>query len=255
MKTIQLASLIAALFFAGVLSTRAEETVTILKARLLELERKEKELDSLKGELGRARGEQERLQRANEKAEAERVKAEAARAKLENEQRQLTKAKEAAEARAAAVTVAAAQAEPVIAHDSPALASLPPLKKGDVVDALDLMNHYRADAAGAARRYEAQRIRVRGVVTAIAKPMFVSHCEIVLQTTERQWKILCRVDPPREFTGIYTAQHGEALGGITASGARLTLARTGQTVEIEGWCKGLEGQTLTVSAGKLVATE
>lgn len=240
---------------ASALSARAQETVTIPKTRLVELERKEKELDALKVELGKARGETEKLERAKVQAEKEKAKAERERAKAEREKAELTKAKEVAETKAAAASTAAAVAEPVIAHDTPALASLPPLKKGDVVDALDLMNHYRADAAGAARRYGKQRLRVRGVVTGFEKPMFVSHYFILLRTTERTWRIRCTVNPPPEIKAAYTAQHGDALVGVTTSDARITLARVGQTVAIEGECKGLKEQTLSLGAAKLVAAE
>lgn len=249
-------------FAAGVIAARAQETVTIPKSRFVELERKEKELDALKVELGKARGETEKLQRAKEKAEKEQAKAESERAQAESEKAQserekaqLTKAKEAAETKAAVATAAAAVTEPVIAHDTPALATLPPLKKGDVVDALDLMNHYRADAAGAARRYGKQRLRVRGVVTGFEKPMFVSYYYILLRTTERSWRIQCTVRPPREFKATYMAQHGETLVGVTTSDARITLVRVGQTVEIEGTCRELKEQTLAFSGGSLVATE
>ena len=237
----------------------AQETVTIPKARLTELERKEKELEALKLELGKARGETERLQRAKEQAEREKATAEAERAralneqaKIEREKAQLAKAKEAAEARAAA---ASAAAQPVLLHDTPALATLPPLKRGDVVDALDLMNHYRADASGAEQRYGRQRIRVRGVVTGFEKPMFVSHYFIFLRTTERSWRVQCAVSPPREFKATYPAQHGETLVGVTTSEARITLARVGQTVEIEGNCRGLKEQTVTLGGCQLLATE
>ncbi len=143
----------------------------------------------------------------------------------------------------------------MIAHDTPALAALPPLKPGDVVDALDLMNHYRADAAGAAQRYGQQRVRVRGVVTGFEKPVLVTPYVIFLWTTERTWRIQCSVNPPREFKATYPAQHGETVVGVTTSGARITLVRVGQTVEIEGACRGLKEQTLTLGSATLVATE
>lgn len=213
---------------------QAEEMVTVPKSRLVELEQKEKELGLLKAELGRARGEQEKLKREKESADVRRVQAEA----------------KAAQAQAAAAAV-----EPFIAHESPALASLPPLKKGDVVDALDLMNHYRADAAGAEGRYGKHRLRVRGVVTAFDKPLFVSHYFILLRTTERLWRIKCAVEPPAEFKATFVGQQGETLVGVTSSGARLTLARVGQTVEIEAASRGLKEQTLSLGGGSLVATE
>ena len=75
------------------------------------------------------------------------------------------------------------------------------------------------------------------------------------QSTERNWKIVCHVDAPLEFKATYPAQHGETLVGVTASGARITLARVGQTVEIEASPKTLKEQTLTLGAGRLVATD
>ena len=85
--------------------------------------------------------------------------------------------------------------------------------------------------------------------------MFASHYFLFLRTTERSWRIQCTVNPPREFKATYPAQHGETLVGVTTSDAHLTLARVGQTVEIEGTCKGLKDQMLALSAGSLLVTE
>lgn len=224
------------------------EDVVISKGRLEELERKEKELESLKSELRQSRGEQEKLQREKEKAEAGRQQA-------EQEKRQLSEARAAAEAKAAAAQAVAARAEPVIVHDTPPLASLPPLRKDDVVDAMDLMNHYRADAAAAAQRYGKKRLRLRGVVTGFEKPLFVSPYVILLQSTERSWRVVCQVNPPRELKATFPAKRGETLVGVTTSGARLTLLRVGQTVEIEAECRGLKAQNLSLSGGRLMLAE
>jgi hypothetical protein len=195
----------------------------------------------LTGELNKTRGEKARLE--NEK---ERLKGEA---------EQLQKAKQAAETKAAAAVTAAASAEPVIAHDTPPLASLPPWKKGDVVEAMDLMNHYRADATSAAKRYEAQRIRVQGEIVGFEKPPFVRLYVILLQTTERKWKVLCRIAPPENLSAVFTARHGEELVGSTSAGARSTLARVGQKVVVEGHCKGLNDQNVALSGCRLVSVE
>lgn len=203
-------------------TAHAQETVTIPKSRLVELERKEKELEALKAELGRARGEQEKLKHEKEAAEARRAQAEA----------------KAAKARSAA--------EPIIAHDTPPLATLPPLKQGDLVDAIDLMNHYRADAAAAAQRYGRQRLRVRGVIAGFDKPSFLSHYFIRLQTTERRWEVACRFELPKEFSAAYPARRGEEFVCERRGGGKVIVARVGQTVEIEGDCKGLKEQTVTL---------
>jgi len=128
---------------SGILANQADDTVTIPKSRLEELERKEAELEKLKKEANETRAEKQRLE-----SEQRRLKSEATESK---------KAKEAAETKSAAV---AAAAESVIQHDAPALATLPPLQRDEVVDAMDLMNHYRADVVAAAKRYESQPIRV-----------------------------------------------------------------------------------------------
>jgi len=223
---------------AFVVPAPAQDSVTIPKARLEELERKEKELEFLKAELARARGESQQLQRE--------------KTRVETEKRELQQAKIAAEARAASLSAAA---EPVIARDTPSLPSLPPLARGAMVDAMDLMNHYRADPGMAAKRYETRRIRVEGVVTAFEKPMFVSHAVIYLQTTERKWKIACRAEPPASYPVVYTAKGGDELVGSTSSGARTTLATLGQRVVIEGWCKGLRDQTVTLASCQLISVK
>lgn len=240
--------LVAGLTAVLVLPSRAEEKVAIPKTRLIELEQKEKELEALKAELARARGEQVKLKREKETAEAERLKA-------ERNNQKLLEAKTAAETKAARAEAAAVQAEPPIAHDTPALATLPPLKKGDVVNALDLMNHYRADAAGAADRYGKQRIRVRGVVWGFDKPLFNSRYVVFLRTTERAWRLECTVVPDRELNATFVGQQGQTLMGVLRSGARLALARVGQTVEVEGEVKGLKDQALALVNGRLLVAE
>ena len=68
-------------------------------------------------------------------------------------------------------------------------------------------------------------------------------------------KTVGAVSPPDEFKATYPAKHGETLVGITRSEARLTLMHVGQTVEIEGTCKGLNEQMLMLAGCRLVATE
>lgn len=256
---------------------RGEEMVTIPKTRLLELERKEKELDAIKGtanqapaekvqaekaqataraeqqELERKQKELEAMKRTLDQAEKEKAQLAAEKAQLQKAAEQSQKAQLAAEAKAAAA--AAANAEPVIAHDTPPLATLPPLQKGQVVDAMDLMNHYRADPVGAAKRYQGQRIRVRGVATGFAKPPFIRPYEILLQTTEQKWKVICNVDPPDQFSAVFTTKHGEELVGSNSAGARMTLARIGQKVMVEASCKGLKDEEVKLSGCRLISVE
>jgi len=217
----------------------AQENVTVSKSRLEELERKEAELEKLKGELKQAGTEKAQLQREN--------------AKANKEKQELQKAKDAAEARALAVKPVAQP--PAIAHDIPGISTLPALAAGQVVDALDLMNHYRAEPAAAAKRYEAGRIRLTGEVVSFDKPMLVQYGVIALKTTEAGWRVACRVEPPANLSTLFTAKNGDELVGAASSGARSVLARVGQRVVVEGWCKGLKDQGVTLTSATLIRAE
>ena len=225
------------LLLASVVSTmslRAEEMVTIPRARLQELENKEAQFEKLKKELGKSQAEKEALT-----SERQRLKAEA---------EQLKQAKKKAESQVATTP------PPVDQHETPAINSLPPLKKGDVVDAVDLMNHYRTDPVGAKQRYEGHIIRVRGEITSFEKPMFVRPYFIYFRTTERAWKVACRVYPPDQYSAVFTVRGGDDLVGTIGSGARVSLASVGQKVVIEGRCAGLRDQTTALNDASLVTT-
>lgn len=215
----------------------AEEMVTVPKSRLQELERKESELQKLTGDLGKAQAEEKRLTGEQQQ--------------LKEDMEKLRTAKQVAEAEAAAAASAAAKADAVIQHDTPPMGSLPPLHAGEVVDAMDLMNHYRADAAAAKKRYEANRIRVEGEVMSFGKPMFVRPYIIYLKTTDRAWKVACTVHPPESFSAVFTVKGGDEIVGSTSAGARHTIAKIGQKVLIEGTCKGMREQTITLSGCEL----
>src|SRR5439155_15620355 len=108
----------------------AQETVTIPKSRLEELQRKEAELDSLKGDLKATKGENLQLKKQHQED---------------------------------AIKISSApRTQPVATHVSPPIASLPPLTAGEIVDAMDLANYYRADAAAADHRVGKQGVKVQG---------------------------------------------------------------------------------------------
>ncbi len=177
----------------------AEETVTIPKSRLQELERKEAELEKLKGQLHETKGENLRL-----KQQAE------------------------------AATVIPIEAQ----HASPALASLPPLQSGEVVDALDLFNHYRADVNAAAQRYGKKTLLVRGTVIGFDKPLFARPYHILLRTTDRSGRVICKFELPDKFNAAFTVKNGTELVGESGSRARVTLAKVGDEITVQGTCKG-----------------
>lgn len=216
---------------------RAEDTVTIPKSRLEELERQAAELEKLKRQLNRTEQEKEQLKQRQAQSEAEK--------------QQLRKAKEAAETKAAA----AAAALPPPARLSPAMASLPPLKEGDVVDALDLLNHFLADPPAAAARYEKQPIQVQGEIAGFSKPMFVRPYKILLKTADPTKRVVCTLFPPAQYKAVYTAKNGTQLVGLTTHESEVPLFRVGQKVIIEGSCRGANDDGVQLGTCMLKAVE
>jgi hypothetical protein len=195
---------------------RAEDMVTIPKSRLQELERKEAELEKLKGEVKATRAENTKLKQETE-----------------------------------AVLAKAATGEPVIQHASPPMASLPPLKPGEAVDAMDLLNHYKADPAAAGQRYGKRELTVKGTIVAFDKPMFLRPYFILLRTTDRQTPVVCKFDPAAEYTGVFTVKNGSELVGESSNRRRVTLAKVGDVVTVHGRCKGLDSSGVQLTGCEL----
>ncbi|MCX8089623.1 MAG: hypothetical protein N3I86_01605, partial [Verrucomicrobiae bacterium] len=157
-----------------------------------------------------------------------------------------------AEQKAAAATAAAAKAQPATVHTSPPIASLPPLEKGATVDALDLVNHYRSEAAAAARRYENGPIHVRGEVVRFEKTPFLRHYVMYLRGPDAEWKVAARVYPPESYAAVFPARGGEELVATTSAGARFVIARLGENVVLRGRCKGARDRTVWLGDATLL---
>ena len=217
---------------------RAEEdTVTIPKSRLDELERKAAELDGLQRELKQSRADQEDLRQAREEADrkaAEQIKA-AAAARAEAE-------KTAEHARA----VAAAAQSGATAYTAPPMESLPPLKPGKPVSSMDLLAHYATDPIAAGARYGKGRITVEGEIVGFSKPPFIRPYELLLKTGDPARRVVCGIEPPSEYKAVYPAKSGTVLVGITTGGDKVTLLRVGEPIIIEGRCGGLHGPNVTL---------
>lgn len=184
----------------------AQETVTIPKERLQELERKEAELEKSK---------------AATKAQ---TTIQAPTAKKQDE----------AAPQSTVSTTAPAPSE------TPSLASLTPLEKDTVVSATDLAAHYRANAALADERYRKRTFKVQGEIVGFEKPALVRNYNIMLKTAEPQTRVICDFYPPENFKAVYTINAGAVLVG-TLPDTRVPIAKIGDNVVIEGRCKGLSG--------------
>ena len=249
----------------------AQENVTVPKSRLEELERKEKELEQLKGNLGKTNDAKAQLKKENEKAaarppvaptaapittnvapaaparsdtELERLKSELTKTKDENLRLKEDNEKAAARLQAAPVAVQ------VVTHVSPPMASLPPLKPEDVVEAMDLADYYHADAAAADQRYRKQKFTVRGEIVAFEKPPFVTNYRILLRTPDRAIKVVCELNPPENANAVFTVNHGEQLVAL-AGERRVPMLKVGDTVQVAGWCKGASGSDVNFSGTDL----
>ncbi len=206
---------VAAAILSPGLAALAQDSVTVPKSRLEELERKERELERLQGDLNKARGE------------------------LKQAQTNLTRAQRRNEElkKEAAMAPQAAPAAP--AHSAPPLASLSPLAAGEVVDALDLAAHYKADPQAADGRYRKKEFVVRGQIDRFQKPMFQQRYEVLLKTAEPDVKVICSVYPPEKYKAVIITQNGDQLEGVIEE-TRFPLAKVGATIELKGECRGLK---------------
>ena len=264
----------AALFLsAPALPVMAEEMVTIPKSRLEELERKEAELEKLKADLTTTTDQNKRIQKQREAdaAEQERLKAELTKTMEQNVQIQKQREVEAAKdeqlkadlARtsaqnaqlqhevAAAKVASSPSGEPAVTHQSPPMASLPPLGEGDTVDAMDLANYYRADSAAADQRYRKHEFLVRGEVAGFDKPIFRRDYKLILRTADRDTKVVCDIFPPDKYKAVFTVKNGSELVGVLPDESRAPLAKIGDTVTVVVRCNGLNDSVVTMSGGEL----
>lgn len=188
----------------------AQDTVTIPKSRLEELERKEAELEKLKG---------------------------ATKPQPAIENSAVKKHDEVAPQNPPQVAVPATTAAP---NEPPSFATLTPLEKDSVVSAVDLAAHYRANASMADERYRKRTFKVRGEIVGFEKPMLVRNYSILLKTADPQTRVICDFYPPENFKAVYTIDNGTGLIG-TLPDTRIPIAKVGDHVIIEGRCKGLSG--------------
>lgn len=213
------------LLWLGPVSAQTDDKVTIPKSRLEELERKERELQKLQGDLNKTKGENLELKKQREQDAAK-----------------------------IATTPAA---EPIVTRVSPAIATLPPLKEGEVVDAMDLANHYRTEAAAADQRYRKHSFKVRGEVIGFDKLIFSRNYSILLKTPDRQMKVICDVFPPEIYKSVVKARHSSEIVATPHDERRadVVLVKEGNTVEVSGECKGVEDSIVRMGGCQLLSVK
>jgi hypothetical protein len=210
-----------------------DETVPISKERLQELLRKEAELNKMKGDLNKTKGDLQQTQ-----GDLEKTKGQNQELKKQHEQD-------------TAKIAAAPASPPEVTHLSPPISSLPVLKEGEIVDAMDLGNYYRADAATADQRFLKHSFQVQGEVAAIEKPLFIRNYKIVLKTADRDLKVVCNIYPPEKYRTTFIMDYGSKLIGELTDGTRVELASKGTTATISGECKGVQGTEIYLAGCEL----
>ena len=206
------ALLLILLLCLGFFPARAQDTVTIPKSRLIELEKKAAQADKLAIDLEKARAENSRL-----------------------------KGEIGAPPKSFSTPVLPPQVEQSLQKLPPTrpLAELPPLIKGEVVLASDLLHHYAMDPAAADQRYRKKSFKLQGIVTDLDKPLLMSPYRVIFRVPASPLKIICDVRSPEQFKKVYVSADRERVVGETYSG-RATLARVGEEITVQGRCAGLK---------------
>ena len=195
-----------------------QDTVTVPKSRLEELERKEAELNKLKGDLNKTKDENAELKQQH-KVDAAKI----------------------------------AEAPQVVKHVSPPMNSLPPVATGETVDAMDLADHYRTDAAAADQRYRKHVFKVQGEVVGFRNGLFLKPYRIILKTPDQGSRVICAVQPPEKYSAVYTVKEGSQLVGTMPRYEDERIAKLGDTVVVEGKCDGFRDSAVHMSGCALIS--
>ena len=77
--------------------------------------------------------------------------------------------------------------------------------------------------------------------------MFVRHYTLLLKTADAQKRVVCTVHPPDQYKTLYTVKNGTAMAWANEHQRPVTFVKVGQTVIVEGRCKGLRDEGVALS--------
>jgi hypothetical protein len=192
-----------------------------------ELQRKAQEVEKLKEELNRAQSDLQKLEAENQRLRAEKTNPPPTPA-----------------------TPPATPATP--ARPAPAVATLRPLAPGEVVETRDMVEQFRADPAGAEQRYRKKAFRVRGEIARFSVKFAVRYYDVVLASPERSISVVCGFNYVDRYRSVYTKQTGEVLVGVVGQRKEIPLLKVGDSVVVEGTCKGLKDGELVFNGCQVV---
>src|SRR5207302_8527617 len=91
----------------------------------------------------------------------------------------------------------------------------------------------------------------QGEIAAFEKPPFIRNYRILLKTSDREIRLVCEMNPPEQYDAMFTIRNGSEIVGQTSGRNRVSIAKVGDIVIIEGQCRGLVDAAVKLSSCKL----
>jgi len=120
------------------------------------------------------------------------------------------------------------------------------------MDAAELVQQFKTDPPAADQRYRRKTFRVRGVIERFEPRLFVRKYDVLLESPDRFVRVVAVFDYPNDYKSIYTTQRGQTLVGKPAENKEVTLMRAGQTLVLQGRCKGAHDTEIVFTGCEVV---
>ena len=127
-----------------------------------------------------------------------------------------------------------------------------PLKSDEILDAAELVQQFKTDSTAAEARYEKKAFRVKGVIQRFEAKLLRRQYDVVLESPEKFMRVVLRFDYPDDYRSIYTVENGQRLVGRPAENKLIALMTVGDTVVVQGRCKGLRDAEIVFTGCKPV---
>ena len=88
--------------------------------------------------------------------------------------------------------------------------------------------------------------------TAVKPKMFVRKYDVILESPDRFVRVIAAFDYPNDYRTVFATEHGQKLVGKPAENKEVTMMRVGQTVVLQGKCKGARDTEIVFTGSGLV---
>jgi len=132
------------------------------------------------------------------------------------------------------------------------IATLPPLAADETVDAVELAAHFLSDPAAAAQRYAGRLLRVKGEVERFDVKFVVRRYDLLLDTGHRDVAVSCGFNYVDKYRAVYTTRKGQTLTARFANSSEVDLLKIGESVVVQGRCKGFKNGEVILAGCTLV---